>query len=102
MPRTPDAVERISTGKAARICGISRKTLLRLARSGKVPGAVELDKGLWRYDEIRLRDWIRRREAECQWEATTSISGTAPGTLACKSVGATYDAAYEQLLGQRR
>jgi len=56
LPQPKSAVERISTGKAARICGVSRKTLLRLARSGKIPGAVELDKGLWRYDEIRLRD----------------------------------------------
>ena len=96
-------IERISTGKAARICGVSRKTLLRLAREGKIPGAVELDAGLWRYDETRLRDWIRRREvAACQGQATTSTRGTTRGMPECKSVGATYDAAYEQLLGPKR
>jgi predicted DNA-binding transcriptional regulator AlpA len=95
--------ERISTGKAAQICGVTSKTLLKLARDGKVPGAAELDEGLWRFDELRLRDWIRRREAACQGElGTTSTRGTALGTPECKSVGATLDAAYEQLLGAKR
>jgi predicted DNA-binding transcriptional regulator AlpA len=96
--------ERISTGKAAQICGVSSKTLLKLARDGKVPGAAELEEGrLWRFDEVRLRDWIRRREALCQVErATTSIRGAGPGTPGCRSVGETFDAAYEQLLAQKR
>ena len=95
--------ERISTGKAARICGVTSKTLLRLARDGKVPGAAELDEGLWRFDEARLRDWIRRREAACQGErGTTSIRGAAHGTPEFRSVDGTLDAAYEQLLGQKR
>src|SRR6516162_5470958 len=101
--RQRDAAERISTGKAAQIVGVTRKTLLRLARDGKVPGAAELDHGLWRFDEARLRDWIRRREvAACQGQATTSTRGTTRGMPECKSVGATYDAAYEQLLGPKR
>lgn len=95
--------ERISTGKAARICGVSSKTLLKLARGGKVPGAVELDEGLWRFDEARLHDWLRRREALCQQErGTISISGTAHGTPEFRSVGETFDAAYEQLLARKR
>jgi hypothetical protein len=95
--------ERISTGKAARICGVSSKTLLKLARQGKVPGAVELVQGLWRFEKMRLRDWIRRREAmTCRDAEITSTRGTALGTPEFRSVGATYDAAYEQLLGPRR
>lgn len=35
--------------------GVSNKTLLKLARGGKVPGAAELDEGLWRFDEAWLR-----------------------------------------------
>jgi predicted DNA-binding transcriptional regulator AlpA len=99
-----DPPERVSTGRAAQICGLSSKTLLRLARDGKVPGAAELDDGLWRFDVARLRDWLRRQEAQCQrgTEARISTKGTVLGTPECRSVGTTYDVAYEQLLGQKR
>jgi predicted DNA-binding transcriptional regulator AlpA len=95
-----DVAERISTGEAARICGVTRKTLLRLARSGKVPGAAELDDGLWRFDEARLRDWIRRREAACQrGVAETSIRGAKFGGRESKFPAVTSVEAYRRLLG---
>lgn len=55
-----ETAERISTGKAARICGLTKPTLLRLAKAGKVPGAVELTPKLWRFDVKRLTQWVEQ------------------------------------------
>lgn len=64
--------ERIPPGRAAQICGVSRKTLLRLAEAGKIPGAAPLEDGrLWRFDEAALRRWLRQREGSAC--PTTSI-----------------------------
>lgn len=94
------AVERIPPGRAAAICGLSRKTLVKLARDGKIPGAAELDEGLWRFDEAALRGWLRRREALCQEKGgRTSTKGERPGGLGSRSSGGKLDAAYEQALG---
>ena len=94
--------ERISTGKAARICGVTNKTLLRLAREGKVPGAAELDEGLWRFDEIRLRDWIRGKEELCEHPAPRrkiSTRGATSGGRESRLPGVTSVEAYKRLLG---
>jgi hypothetical protein len=98
-----DGPERISTGPAARIVGVTNKTLLRLARHGKVPGAVELDKGLWRFDERRLRNWVRRREAECQRNEARKISfnATGYGTPEFRLADATSNEAYERLFSRK-
>jgi predicted DNA-binding transcriptional regulator AlpA len=92
--------ERIPPGRAAAILGINRKTLSRLAKEGKIPGAVEIDERLWRFDEIELRAWIRRRGAACA-EVTTSTNATGSGTRASRFADATSDAAYEQLLSRK-
>ncbi len=96
------AAERVSTGEAARICGLSSKTLLRLARDGKVPGAAELDKDLWRFDVARLRDWIREREEICAHPAPRrkiSTNVAAFGGPESKFPGVTSAEAYRRLLG---
>ena len=97
--------ERISTGAAARILGVSNKTLLRLARAGDVPGAVQFHERLWRFDEYLLRNWVKTREAECQKNAGAekiSINVAASGTPEFKSVGSSLDAAYERLFSRKR
>ena len=94
--------ERIGAGKAAAICGFTPKTMRKLAKDGKIPGAAFLGNN-WRFDERRLRDWIRRQEAAClSVEGTTSLNGAGSGTPASKFAGATCDEAYEHLLAPKR
>src|SRR5215216_3082964 len=88
--------ERVSTGRAAEICGFTPKTMRKLAKNGRVPGAALLGNS-WRFDEHRLRDWIRRQEAAvCQ--QITSSDGTGFGTPASRFEAAMCDEAYERLL----
>jgi hypothetical protein len=94
--------ERISTGRAAQIVGVTSKTLLKLARDGKVPGAAELDEGLWRFDEARLRDWIRGKEELCAHPAPRrkiSTKGAMSGGRESRLPGVTSVEAYRRLLG---
>jgi hypothetical protein len=96
------AAERVSVGRAAAICGFTPKTMRKLAKDGKIPGAAFLGSN-WRFDERRLRDWIRRQEAAClSEEQTTSLSETGSGTPASRFAVVTCDEAYERLLGQRQ
>jgi hypothetical protein len=67
------ATERVGVGRAAAICGFTPKTMRKLARDGKVPGAAFLGNN-WRFDEQQLRNWIRRQEAACQKAAPGRIS----------------------------
>src|SRR3954469_13038268 len=95
-------VERIGATTSAAICGFTPKTMRKLAKDGKIPGAALLG-NCWRFDERRLRDWIRRQEAAClSVEETTSLSGTGSGTPASKFEAATCDEAYERLLGRKQ
>jgi hypothetical protein len=93
--------ERIPPGKAADICGISRDTLIRLAKRGMVPGATRLTERLWRFDERRLRKWVREGEkTECQQPVFTR--GTARGGAALELGSENIDEAYERALNSRR
>src|SRR6185312_4731678 len=95
-------VERISSGKAAALCGFTPKTIRRLAEEGTIPGAARLG-NQWRFDEKKLLGWIRRQEAEaCRPKgATISSNGMGSGTRASRFAVATCDEAYEQLLRQK-
>jgi hypothetical protein len=71
---------------------------------GKVPGAVELDKGLWRFDERRLRNWIRTREQACLSNAATGkplFDVGRLGTPVFKSADVSLNEAYERALALR-
>ena len=93
--------ERVSVGRAAAICGFTPKTMRKLAKDGKIPGAAFLGNN-WRFDERRLRDWIRKGEAAClNAEETTSLSGTGSGTRASRFAVGMCDEAYERLLGSK-
>lgn len=97
-----DEAERIAPRKAAAICGLSTKTLVKHARLGKIPGAAELLPGIWRFDEYVLRGWIRRREAACQGtEGQTSTSAARHGGAASRSTARIVDEAYERALKWR-
>jgi hypothetical protein len=90
--------ERITASQAGRICGYTAKTMRKLAENGNVPGAAFLV-NQWRFDESRLREWIRRQEAQCQTKI--SSSATACGTPEKKFEDGTSDEAYARLLGLR-
>jgi hypothetical protein len=91
---------RISSEPAAAIVGITPKTLLKMARAGKIPGAAEVDKGLFRFDETALRRWLRQKESrECQ---TISSSAGAGGMRGSKLTVVTSGEAYARLLKLKR
>jgi predicted DNA-binding transcriptional regulator AlpA len=93
-----DKNERIPASKAARICGVHRRTLYGWSNRGKVPGAAKLV-GTWTYDEAELRKWIAARERDaCQ---TTSINAGIRGGDGSKFRASTVDLAYEQALSLR-
>jgi hypothetical protein len=93
-----DKNERIPASKAARICGVHRRTLYGWSNRGKVPGAAKLV-GTWTYDEAELRKWIADKEREaCQ---TTSTNVGLRGGVGSKFVASTVDLAYEQLFAPK-
>ena len=94
--------ERISATAAGKICGYSAPTMRKLAAKGKIPGAAFLV-NTWRFDQRRLRDWIRRQEAAaCRDQATTSTNATGSGTPEFNLNAETYDEAYTRLLKLKR
>jgi hypothetical protein len=99
-----DEERRISTTVAAEIAGYSAKQLLRYAKRGQVPGAYQLvPGGAWRFNERRLRNWLRQREAECQRNQAGKISFSVGGfgTPELRSADATLDEAYERLFSPK-
>jgi hypothetical protein len=93
--------ERIGAKQAAAICGYTPKTMRKLAKDGIIPGAAVIG-NCWRFDERRLRDWIRRQEAaSCRQGETTSSNAVASGMPASRFADATCDEAYERLLGSK-
>src|SRR5205823_624813 len=96
------SVERVGVGRAAAICGFTPKTMRKLAKDGKIPGAAFLGNN-WRFDERRLRDWIRRQEAAClAMEETISLSATGSGMPESRFAAAMCDEAYERLLAPKQ
>src|SRR6266403_2179691 len=91
-------VERIGTGKAAAICGFTPKTMRKLAANGTIPGAAFLGNN-WRFDERRLRDWIRQQEAAHQKQARSSSSWAPSDMHGNRFMVEPSDEAYERLLG---
>jgi predicted DNA-binding transcriptional regulator AlpA len=93
-----DKNERIPASKAARICGVHRRTLYGWSNRGKVPGAAKLV-GTWTYDEAELRRWIADKEREAL--QTTSINVGVRGGVGSRFKASTVDQAYEQALSRR-
>jgi hypothetical protein len=100
---------RISTTVAAEIAGYSAKQLLRYAKRGQVPGAYQLvPGGAWRFNERRLRNWVRKREAECQSNPAigntsrrTSIDVTGSIGSVARSADGSLEERYERILSLR-
>jgi phage terminase Nu1 subunit (DNA packaging protein) len=95
--------ERISAKEAALILGRPVRTVQDWAAQAKIPGAAKVV-GSWTFDEQRLRNWIRRLEAEqCQEDL---YRGTCTGVeesfgRGSKSGAVTIASRYKQLLSPR-
>jgi hypothetical protein len=103
----PRGAEPITTARAASIVGVCTKTMRSYALRNLVPGAHQLPTGTWRFDESRLRRWVRERETTgCQatTNRTAATSSSAAGSTMpdARLEAATYDEAYERLLGGKR
>jgi phage terminase Nu1 subunit (DNA packaging protein) len=60
MSRAKPIMERVRAHVAAGILGVEVRTVQALASRGEVPGAAKIG-GLWTFDEVALRNWIRER-----------------------------------------
>lgn len=55
----------VGSGRIAAITGYTPRHVRTLAAAGKIPGATRLtDDSHWRFDEMRVRAWLRRREVQ--------------------------------------
>ena len=89
--------ERVRARAASLICGLPVRTVQHLAAQGVIPGAAKLG-GQWTFDEVTLRAWIRRREAE---RCRTYISEARHGGVVSRLPDVTIDEAYERAIGLR-
>lgn len=94
--RTLEA-ERIRVSEVSRITSLSVRKVQELAIAGKLPGAAKLG-GVWTFDPLRLRAWIREREDACHGNPEISISVAQHGGAASRSPAASIEAAYERLI----
>ncbi|WP_143271963.1 hypothetical protein [Azospirillum brasilense] len=90
--------ERIGAPEAARISGLSLRTIQH--RAADIPGAAKLF-GRWTFDVERLRRWINDQEAQtkCQPISTNAAPSGGP---AYRPAGPSTDDLYARLIGRRR
>ncbi|MGE0853314.1 MAG: helix-turn-helix domain-containing protein [Hyphomicrobiaceae bacterium] len=96
--------ERIGTGRAADILGVSRRKVQAMASSGDIPGA-QIGR-VWTFDEAALRLWLQNREAEqCQkgQRCLGASSGAArPFGAGSRSTAPIISEAYERLFSPKQ
>ena len=98
--------ERIRCDAAARILGVTVRSVQALAQRGEIPAAKV--GGVYTFDEHKLRAWLTRKEVEqcsesevetCRKGATGAADGS--GSARRSTVGST-EKAYEQMMSQLR
>ena len=55
--------ERIKMARARAIVGLDERVMQLMAEAGEIPGAIKI-RGVWTFDETRLRNWVAELEAE--------------------------------------
>src|SRR6516164_7937243 len=97
--------ERICISVAADILGISGRTIRHMAQLGEIPGAAKIGRR-WTFDQARLRDYVRRREAAtCQnaGRHPLDVSGVAtPYGAEFRSAGETSNGLYARTIQRLR
>jgi len=98
--------ERIRAQVVCTMTSLSLRKVQEMADQGLIPSAAKLG-GVWTFDPIRVRAWIRERERACLEKAgakpPTSLSvGTRIGDVSV-STDESIELVYEQLIhGKRR
>ena len=90
------ALPRIQSAAAARILGVSRRSVQDLALRGKLPGAARIG-GLWTFDASRLAAFVAQRELDAERPATPALVLKQPRL----PTQAQTNAAYERLMAGR-
>lgn len=93
MSATPPL--RIQSTAAARILGVSKRTVQELALRGELPSAARIG-GVWTFDATRLAAFVTQRERDAERPEFTSAQ---PRTQ--RPTQARINAAYERLKAQR-
>jgi Helix-turn-helix domain len=89
-------IPRIQSAAAARILGVSQRSVQGLALRGELPGAARIG-GVWTFDAERLATFVEQREcdAERRWIPDPASSPPRPPTRA------QTNAAYERVMAGR-
>lgn len=97
-----DPESRIRPADVARITSLSLRQVQSLASSGKIPGAAKLG-GVWTFDPVQIRAWIRRQEQSCQRNSRpTATRGTASSGDVLSLPDENIDEAFERLIAGKR
>lgn len=92
----PLRLGRIQSAAAARILGVSRRSVQGLALRGELPGAARIG-GVWTFDAERLTAFVTQRERDAE---RPSFPGSTP-TPSRLPTRAQTNSAYERLMAGR-
>lgn len=95
---------RIQSAAAARVLGVSRRTVQELALRGELPGAARIG-GVWTFDAERLTSFVKERERDAESVTISHVRSRrtprAAVTLAPRlATRAQTNAAYERFMGR--
>lgn len=96
-----DALERVRAADVRRMTSLSLRQIQDMAAKGDIPGAAKLG-GVWTFDPLRVRAWIREEQRKCLANPKTSTSGAIPGGDVSVSPDENIEEAYEQLIHGKR
>jgi len=87
---------RIQSAAAARILGVSQRSVQGLALRGELPGAARIG-GVWTFDADRLANFVKQRELDAERPV---VSGMPPSPARLPTRART-SAAYDRLMASR-
>jgi hypothetical protein len=88
---------RIQSAAAARILGVSQRSVQELALRGELPGAARIG-GVWTFDSERLSAFISQRERDAE---RCNIDVTRAARPPSRPTQARVNAAYQRLMASR-
>jgi hypothetical protein len=91
------APHRIQSAAAARILGVSQRSVQELALRGELPGAARIG-GVWTFDSERLAAFVSQRERDAE---ACNIDVPRTARPPSRPTQARVNAAYQQLMASR-
>ena len=88
---------RIQSGAAARILGVSQRSIQGLALRGEIPGAARIG-GIWTFDPGKLVAFVAQRERDAERPEASGKPAKPPRQQTQTKV----NAAYQALMASRR